>query len=61
MSPFQSEYNLSKSSDVVFNSGASVVWHGPKKASHLNDDIGDTRMYNKDTGRYEIHFEDKII
>lgn len=32
-----------------------------KNAAHLNGKIGDARSYNSDTGRYEIHFEDKSL
>ena len=38
-----------------------MVCHGLKNAAHLNGKIGDARDYDDDTGRYEIHFEDKSL
>ena len=41
--------------------GSPVVCHGLKNAAHLNGKIGDARVYNRITGRYEVHFEDKSL
>jgi len=41
--------------------GTPVVCHGLKNASHLNGKMGDLRAFDKNTGRYEIHFEEKNL
>lgn len=38
--------------------GTPVMFHGLKKAAHLNGKIGDVRGYSS-TDRYEVHLEDK--
>jgi len=39
--------------------GTPVMFHGLKKAAHLNGKIGDVREFCQSADRYEVHLEDK--
>jgi len=47
--------------EIIIGSGTPVICNGLQKASHLNGEIGDVRSYDKESGRYEVHFEDESL
>lgn len=47
--------------EFTIGSGTPVVCHGLQKAAHLNGEIGDIRSFEKNSGRYEVHFEDESL
>lgn len=53
---FQAKFRLATAGTPVMLQGLQS-----QKATHLNGKIGDARKYNKDTKRYEVHFEDKTL
>ena len=46
---------------IVLRVGSPVVCHGLKNAAHLNGTIGDVREYNRDKGRFVVHFDDNNL
>lgn len=47
--------------EYTIGSGTPVVCKGLQKAAHLNGEIGDIRSFEKNSGRYEVHFEDESL
>ena len=47
--------------EIIIGSGTPVICNGLQKASHLNGEIGDVRSYDKESGRYQVHFEDESL